>query len=116
MNIPTNYLEYPFSTYRLREIKNTALVTLDDIKLAKYIIIHSVTIHIFKDCILVFGMYEQGSLTRQKDEALSKNFAVYSKDLGKTWHEYKNQFEPAEGGHKAFEYKPHDAPFPTKTW
>ena len=106
----------PNSTSILRKLRDAALDKLEkDVIEKKYVIIHSITLHFFKDCILAFGEYEQGRLTIKEGELSKKTFMVYTKDM-KEWKEYKNQFEPAEGFHKAIQYAPVDSSFPTKTW
>lgn len=108
-------LRPPSSTRRMREIRDAGLAQIAKSKPAKFCIIESARVHFFSDCVMVIGRYKQGYLTVAKDEMLTKEFSVYSRDL-KTWENYVNQFEPKEGFHRAFEFKPHDAPFATSEW
>jgi len=102
--------EPPSSTARLRGIRNEALKELSDYASESgYCIIKNVTLHFFKDCILAFASYS-------KDNISYKSLGVYSKDRGKSWKRYTDQFEPAEGYHKAFKYEPHDTSFPSESW
>lgn len=109
-----NPLRVP-STRIMREQRDKALIAIGQFKPFKWLIIHSVTLHYFKDCILVIGDYEQGRLSVQEGESNRKNFKVITKD-GIIWKEYNDEFEPAEGFHAAFQYAPHDSAFPTKQW
>jgi hypothetical protein len=97
----------PSSNTKLREIKNKIL---EATCAEKGCVTHEITIHFFEDCILGFhvksntGTYP--TLTHK----------VYSKDFGKTWFKYEDQFEPKEGYHKAVQYKPTEESFPTLIW
>lgn len=113
INLPP-FHQRNFSTSRLRAIRDAGLIAITQFKPDKYLIIESATIHCFPDCVMVFGRYLQGIKSIVENETLHKSFAVFSKDLI-IWKEYKDQFEPKKG-HKAYEYQPHDAPFPTEQW
>ena len=97
----------PSSTRRLREIRNSILEATAK---EKGCVTHSVTIHFFNDCWL--GYHEKSNHGR----FVEFTHKVYSKDNGKTWLPYTDQFEPAEGYHRAIQYSPTDSSFPTREW
>jgi len=107
--IERNIFKSPKGTRRIREIRNSALDELTKIATReKYCIIGSVTLHFFEDCCLVFAACSN-------DGRNFKKLAVSSKDL-KTWKEYKDEFEPAEGYHRAYEYQYSTDSFLHKEW
>lgn len=93
----------PHSTRALRELKNAVLVATQH---EPGCVTHSVALHFFKDCWIGFHR-------KSMDGRMTKSYGVYSKDFGKTWALYCDQFEPAEGFHRMVEYSPSDASFPT---
>ena len=99
-------MKVPNSTKRLRDLRDAVrLATMH----TSDCVTHSITLHFFEDCIL--GMHEKSA-----DGRITRTHAVYSKDGGKTWHEYFDQFEPKEGEHRAIQYRPSDSSFPTSNW
>jgi hypothetical protein len=105
-----------YGTKKLREIRDAGYDAIHKLESSKrFSIIESLTIHFFNDCAMVQARFMLGRLQQKENEMPWKTISVYTRDL-KVWKEYKDQFEPAEGYHKAFEYKPHDESFPTKSW
>jgi len=115
MTLETNIFKRYKSPQKLREIRNEGLKAISIFRDPRFFIIDSAKIHFFEDCAFVQGEYQMGRLAAKGDEPLRKTITAYSRDL-KTWHEYKEQFEPKEGFHLGIEYKPHDESFPTRTW
>lgn len=105
LKLPERY-KGPHSTVTLRKLRDAVLVATKD---APGCVTHSVTLHFFKDCWLGFHK-------KSMDGRTTKSHAVYSRDFGKTWLPYHDQFEPAQGFHRAVEYSPTDASFPTREW
>lgn len=77
---------------------------LEATKNTRECISHSVVIHFFRDCWL--GVHK-----KSLDGFNTKDYMVYSRDGGKTWLPYHNQFEPAEGEHSAIIFLPTENPF-----
>lgn len=112
-NLPPFHEQY-WSTRKLREIRTAGLIKIAEFKEPRYCLISSATIHIFPDCIMVYGQYKMGHLSLKPEDNynVEKIYKVFTRDL-KTWDKYEDQFEPKDG-HRGFKYEPHDTPFPTK--
>lgn len=113
MNIFTNRK----GTSRLRELRDAALIAVmnNPDRDKRLFMIEKEVLHFFEDCCIAFIHFEIGRAVVKEGEYRYKTLAVYTRDL-KEWKPYKDQFEPKEGYHHAYEYSPHDASFPTKEW
>ena len=97
----------PKSPTRLRELRNAIMRETAN---EKGCVTHEVTIHFFQDCWLGYhGKSNHGRFV----EFTAK---IITKDYGKTWKPYHDDYEPAEGFHRAVQYSPSNSDFPTKEW
>lgn len=117
MEIEPNIFKRNHSTQKLRALKEAALLATMELsnRDKRLFIVESQTLHFFSDCCLCMTEFVIGQAVLKHIESSRKVLKVYTKDLV-TWKEYTDQFEPKEGYHHAYEYKPHDSSFPTREW